>query len=47
MNAVSFDIACEARFAMERACAPYAALRRSADHLASMHAEICRQSKLG
>ena len=44
---MSFDIACEARFAMERACAPYAALRRSADHLASMHAEIRRQSKLG
>ena len=47
MNAVSFDVACEARFAMERACAPYAALRRSADHLAAMRAEIHRQSQPG
>ena len=47
MNAVSFDVACEARFAMERACAPYAALRRSADHLAAMLAEIHRQSQPG
>ena len=45
MNAVSFDVACEARFAMERACAPYAASRRSADHLATMRAEIHRQSQ--
>ena len=27
MNAVSFDVACEARFALERACAPLAAAR--------------------
>jgi GntR family transcriptional repressor for pyruvate dehydrogenase complex len=47
MNAVSFDVACEARFAMERACAPYAAKRRSADHLATMRAEIHRQSQPG
>jgi len=47
MNAVSFDVACEARFAMERACAPYAASRRSADHLATMRAEIHRQSQQG
>ena len=38
MNAVSFDVACEARFAMERACAPFAAQRRTADHLATMRA---------
>ena len=36
MNTISFDVACEARFAMERACAPFAAERRSADHLATM-----------
>ncbi|MDU8913192.1 FadR/GntR family transcriptional regulator [Aestuariicoccus sp. MJ-SS9] len=43
MNAVSFDVACEARYAMERACAPLSAARRSADHLAAMRAEIHRQ----
>ncbi|GHG95431.1 FadR/GntR family transcriptional regulator [Pseudodonghicola xiamenensis] len=47
MNAVSFDTACEARFALERACAPFAAARRSADHLASMRAEIFRQGQPG
>ncbi len=44
MNAVSFDTACEARFALERACAPLAAARRGAAHLAIMRAEIARQS---
>jgi len=47
MNAVSFDVACEARFAMERACAPFATQRRTADHLATMRAEIHRQSQPG
>ncbi|MEM8693112.1 MAG: FCD domain-containing protein [Pseudomonadota bacterium] len=47
MNAVSFDTACEARFALERACAPLAAVRRSPDHLATMRAEIHRQSQPG
>jgi DNA-binding FadR family transcriptional regulator len=47
MNAVSFDVACEARFAMERACAPLSALRRSADHLATMRAEVHRQGQPG
>ncbi len=47
MNAVSFDVACEARFALERACAPLAAQRRSADHLATMRAEIHRQGQPG
>ncbi|MEM7724206.1 MAG: FCD domain-containing protein [Pseudomonadota bacterium] len=47
MNAVSFDVACEARFAMERACAPLSAERRSADHLATMRAEIHRQGQPG
>ena len=44
MNAVSFDVACDARFAMERACAPFSAEHRDADHLAIMRAEIHRQS---
>ncbi|WP_424833721.1 FadR/GntR family transcriptional regulator [Ruegeria sp.] len=47
MNAVSFDTACEARYALERACAPLAAERRTADQLASMRAEIFRQSQPG
>lgn len=45
MNEVSFDVACEARFAMERACAPLAAERRGTDHLARMRAEITRQQQ--
>lgn len=47
MNEVSFETACEARFALERACAPLSALRRTADHLATMRAEIVRQSQPG
>ncbi|GAA6202308.1 FadR/GntR family transcriptional regulator [Aquicoccus sp. SU-CL01552] len=47
MNAVSFDTACEARYALERACAPLSAQRRSADHLATMRAEIFRQGQPG
>ena len=47
MNEISFDTACEARFAMERACAHLAALRRSPDHLATMRAEITRQAQPG
>ena len=47
MNAVSFDTACEARYALERACAPLSAARRSADHLATMRAEIFRQGQPG
>ena len=47
MNAVSFSTACEARYALERACAPLAAERRTADHLATMRAEIHRQDQPG
>ncbi|MBV2361187.1 GntR family transcriptional regulator [Thalassococcus sp. CAU 1522] len=47
MNEVDFDTACEARFALERACAPLSAARRSADHLATMRAEIHRQGQQG
>ncbi|WP_170463789.1 FadR/GntR family transcriptional regulator [Ruegeria arenilitoris] len=47
MNAVSFDTACEARFALERACAALSAQRRTADQLATMRAEIHRQSQPG
>jgi DNA-binding FadR family transcriptional regulator len=44
MNEVDFDTACEARFALERACASLAAARRKPAHLATMRAEITRQS---
>ncbi|SFD68173.1 transcriptional regulator, GntR family [Sulfitobacter brevis] len=47
MNAVSFETACEARFTLERACGALSAARRTADHLASMRAEIHRQSQPG
>lgn len=47
MNDVGFETACEARFAMERACAALAATRRTADHLATMRAEIHRQGQPG
>ena len=44
MNAVDFETACEARFAMERACATMAADRRGDDHLNAMQAELDRQA---
>ncbi len=47
MNAVSFETACEARYALERACAPLSATRRTPDHLATMRAEIHRQGQPG
>lgn len=47
MNEVSFETACEARFALERACIPLAAKRRQPDHLAAMRAEIHRQGQPG
>ena len=47
MNDVGFDTACEARYALERACAPLSAARRTPDHLATMRAEIHRQGQPG
>ncbi|KMW57045.1 DMSP demthylase transcriptional regulator [Candidatus Rhodobacter oscarellae] len=47
MNAVDFETACEARYTLERACAPLAAKRRGPDHLAAMQAEITRQGAPG
>ncbi len=47
MNAVSFETACEARYALERACAPLSALRRTSDHIATMRTEIFRQGQPG
>ncbi len=45
MNEVSFETACEARFALERACTPLAATRRSVEDLAKMRAETAKQSQ--
>lgn len=47
MNDISFETACEARFALERACAPLAAARRACEHLDRMHQEIARQADPG
>lgn len=47
MNEVSFETACEARFAVERACVWLSAKRCKPDHLATMRAEIHRQKQNG
>lgn len=47
MNAISFETACEARYALERACTPLAASRRTPGHLDTMRAEIHRQGQPG
>lgn len=47
MNEVSFETACEARYALERACIALSAERREPDHLATMRAEIHRQGQPG
>lgn len=47
MNEVSFETACEARYALERACAPLSAKRCSPDQLATMRTEIYRQQQPG
>lgn len=47
MNAISFDVACEARYALERACAPLAAARRTRAQLDTLRAEIGTQSRPG
>ncbi|MGO4916846.1 FadR/GntR family transcriptional regulator [Pseudogemmobacter sp. W21_MBD1_M6] len=47
MNDVDFETACEARYTLERACAALSAQRRTADHLATIRAEIHRQGQPG
>ncbi len=47
MNDVSFDTACAARFALERACVNLAVGQRTDAHLARMADEIATQSELG
>jgi GntR family transcriptional regulator, transcriptional repressor for pyruvate dehydrogenase complex len=45
MNAVSFQVACEARYALERSCTALAANRRTDALLDAMRVEIARQSE--
>jgi GntR family transcriptional repressor for pyruvate dehydrogenase complex len=47
INDVGFGVACEARYAMERACTALASARRTPDDLAAMRAEIHRQTEPG
>lgn len=47
MNAVDFETAVEARFALERACLPLACLRCTPAHLASLRSELARQGTDG
>jgi DNA-binding FadR family transcriptional regulator len=47
INEVSFAVACEARYALEKSCTYLAAERREADDLAAMRAEIARQGAPG
>ncbi len=47
MNEVGFETACEARYALERACVALSSARRLPDHLAAMRAEIHRQGQPG
>jgi len=47
MNEVGFETACEARYALERACVSLSAERREPDQLATMRAEIHRQGQPG
>ena len=41
MNAVSFDVACEARFALERACAPLSAYCRPSFRFRFLQSVLC------
>ena len=47
MNAISFQVACEARYALERSCTALAAARRTDSLLNTMRREIARQSETG
>ena len=45
MNDVSFEIACEARFSLERACTYFAASRRTNKDIALLNSELSTQTK--
>ncbi len=45
INEMSFEVACEARYALETSCTRLACARRSDDDIAAMRAEIHRQSQ--
>src|SRR6056300_1536020 len=44
MNDINIDVACEARFALERSCVPLACARRSEEQLSVMRRELHRQT---
>lgn len=45
INEVDFEVACEARYAMERACTTLASQRRTTDDIVAMRAEILCQNR--
>lgn len=45
INEMDFEVACEARYAMETSCTALACARRTGDDVAAMRAEIHRQSQ--
>lgn len=45
INEVDFEVACEARYALEKSCTALAAQRRTPQDLAAMRTEIARQQK--
>lgn len=45
MNDVSFETACEARYALERACVPLCVERRNSSHIKVMRDEVERQGE--
>ncbi len=45
INEVDFEVACEARYAMEKSCTVLASERRTDDDIAAMRAEIYRQQQ--
>lgn len=47
INDMDFDVACEARYAMEKSCTALAAERRTDVDLAAMRDEIARQGEAG
>ncbi len=47
INEIGFEVACEARYALEMSCTPLACTRRTEETLQAMRAEIARQGGAG
>lgn len=47
INEIGFEVACEARYALETSCTPLACERRTEEGLSQMRAEIERQNSTG